>query len=131
MFARLILATASVLVCLVSAELLLRVFPRQEDLATVYQMARIPETMLMAKYDPTLGYRMEPNATLQYENPELRFTIATNKDGYRKLPGTTDAEPTVVFVGDSFVWGTGVEASETVAARFSEFAHLGSAVLPL
>lgn len=128
---RLILVGGSILVGLVFAELFLRVFPRQEDLATIYQMERIPETMLMAKYDPKVGFRMEPNAKLEYQNPELRFTIATDGQGYRKLTGTKEGDATVVFVGDSFVWGTGVEASETIAARFAELVHLASPVLPL
>jgi hypothetical protein len=128
---RLILVGGSFLVSLSLAELLLRVFPPQEDLATIYQMERIPETMLMAKYDPKVGFRMEPNTTLRYRSSELRFTIATDGQGYRKLTQTANGEPLVLFVGDSFVWGTGVEASETVAARFAELAHLASPVLPL
>ncbi len=94
-------------------------------------MERVSETMLMPQYDSKVGFRMEQNATLQYQNPELRFAIATDGRGYRKLAQTSDGEPSVLFVGDSFVWGTGVEAQETVAARFAELAHLTSPILPV
>jgi hypothetical protein len=128
---RLVLIGVGIFFALSLAELFLRIFPSQEDLARIYQMARVPETMLMAQYDSKVGFRMEQNATLQYENPELRFSIATDGRGYRKLAQTSDGEPSVLFVGDSFVWGTGVEAQETVAARFAELAHLASPVLPV
>src|ERR1044071_5197917 len=77
--------------------------------------------------DPELGVRLEPGATEAVAfggNPVTRVRI--NRDGFRgdelPPPGVDD----VLVVGDSQVFGLGVEQDETFSARLdAEPEHLG------
>ncbi|WP_096331005.1 hypothetical protein [Nannocystis exedens] len=72
--------------------------------------------------DPQLGVRLQPGASMGFKlgrNP--RTTIRVNASGYR---GTDWPEPPqareIVVVGDSQVFGLGVEDAETFSARLAE-----------
>ena len=72
--------------------------------------------------DPQLGLRLRPGASMQFKlggNP--RTTIHVNASGYR---GGDWPEPPqrreIVVVGDSQVFGLGVEDEETLASRLAE-----------
>ncbi|MGV3624846.1 MAG: hypothetical protein ACO1OB_28760 [Archangium sp.] len=73
--------------------------------------------------DADLGVKLEPNASLKLRvagtNPVT--TVRTNSLGFR---GNQWLDPTpgeVLVVGDSQVFGLGVEETETFSARLSEF----------
>ncbi|MCY1008894.1 hypothetical protein OV079_25715 [Nannocystis pusilla] len=72
--------------------------------------------------DPRLGVRLQPGASMRFKlggNP--RTTIHVNASGYR---GADWPEPPqrreIVVVGDSQVFGLGVEDGETLASRLAE-----------
>ena len=71
--------------------------------------------------DPDVGYRLHPSlhTTVRYppRNPRA-LSVVSNSDGFRSSRelGEPDARPRILVVGDSFVFGSGVEASE----RFTE-----------
>lgn len=71
--------------------------------------------------DPALGVRLEPDTQMQLrvaDNPVT--TVRINSRGYRapEWPAPTDGE--VLVVGDSQVFGLGVEGNETFSAKLSE-----------
>jgi len=71
--------------------------------------------------DPELGVRLEPGASMRFQlrqNPLT--TIHVNSRGYRggEWPATTDDE--VLVVGDSQVFGLGVEDNATFSAGLAE-----------
>lgn len=71
--------------------------------------------------DPDVGYRLHPSlhTTVRYppRNPRA-LSVVSNSDGFRspRELGEPDARPRILVIGDSFVFGSGVEASE----RFTE-----------
>jgi hypothetical protein len=72
--------------------------------------------------DATLGVRLQPNASMKLRiasgNPVT--TVATNSQGYRAPEWGPPAPGEVLVVGDSQVFGLGVEARETFTARLAE-----------
>lgn len=80
--------------------------------------------------DPVLGVRLVPGAEQRLAfggNPVTRVRI--NRDGLRgaNLPATVERRPEVIVVGDSQVFGLGVEERETFSARLG--ARLGAGTL--
>jgi lysophospholipase L1-like esterase len=79
--------------------------------------------------DPQLGVRLRPNASMQLQvagtNPVT--TAATNSRGFRTPEWPARGDNEVVVVGDSQVFGLGVEANETFSAKLS--AELKTTVL--
>lgn len=70
--------------------------------------------------DPTLGVRLAPNATTRIklgDNPAT--TIHTNARGLRGEAWAAPASGEVLVVGDSQVFGLGVEDGETFSAQLS------------
>jgi hypothetical protein len=67
------------------------------------------------RYDPELGWLPVANriATFEASKP---ITVRSNSLGLRDIEPDHSARPTVMFIGDSLVWGYDVEASE----RFTE-----------
>jgi len=75
----------------------------------------VSERSLSYAYDPELGWAPVPRSTSVVTN--ARTIHAThNSLGLRDEEFVPDARPTIMFLGDSFVWGLDVEAGE----RFSE-----------
>lgn len=77
--------------------------------------------------DRTSGFRQLPSATLHHENPtnaaihdNTGVMVHTNPDGLR-TPWTRETFRTqrerIVFIGDSFTFGLGVEDDESVPSR--------------
>jgi hypothetical protein len=108
---------ASVIVSLLAAEGLLRMSGRVRIPPTTIAPAR-PD--LYQEYKP-YGYRLWPSRTVTYlyprQNPRL-LTIRSNGDGFRgaRELGSLDSRPRVIVLGDSMVFGDGVEEEE----RFTE-----------
>ncbi len=71
--------------------------------------------------DPKLGVRLEPNASMKLRvanNPVT--TVDTNAGGFRAPDWGPPRQGEVLVVGDSQVFGLGVEASETFTSQLSE-----------
>ena len=71
--------------------------------------------------DPQLGVRLEPNASMKLhvaDNPIT--TVETNSLGYRSPEWPSAAAGEVLVVGDSQVFGLGVEANETFTTKLGE-----------
>ena len=64
------------------------------------------------RYDSRLGWVPVPRLRLEFGSA----TVANNSDGFRAPEFLVNEKPGIVFLGDSFVWGYRVEASE----RFTE-----------
>ncbi len=71
---------------------------------------------LYEPYEP-YGYRLHPSRTMQYEYPRHNprtLTVVSNPHGFRSQrdPLVPCSPPRIVFLGDSFVFGEGVEQAE-------------------
>jgi len=106
---RLVTLLVSVLIAAVLGEIGLRLFFRDK--------LSLPddERSLVYRYDETLGWF--PIANRQaYLLGSRAFGVTNNSEGFRAPERTLSNKPGIVFLGDSFVWGFDVEASE----RFTE-----------
>jgi hypothetical protein len=98
-----------VLVTLAGLEIVLRVADFRELRET------LTERSLAYDYDPELGWLPEPGSVSTIET--FRKThYRHNSLGLRDDEFKLDAKPTIMFLGDSFVWGLDSEAEE----RFSD-----------
>jgi hypothetical protein len=76
--------------------------------------------------DDVVGYRPKPDTVVKATatvGDELvyRRTYTIEPSGARRTPGSKDTAggPTYLFIGDSYVFGEGLEDEQTVAARFA------------
>lgn len=106
-------AAVSVLVALLLAEGALRV--------TGFSPGN-PLARLINHRDAWLGYRMVPGMRESIQGPGGLYTAETVSLGFPDGIGFRDdgIQPPVdsVFIGDSFVWGYGVELADTVSERY-------------
>jgi GDSL-like lipase/acylhydrolase family protein len=103
------LLVASVLVSLILSEAVLRVLGRGP-----LRVNPVPGAFW--RHDALLGWRNSPGADGVFDHPRFRINVHTNSNGlrdreyaYEKTPGTRR----ILVIGDSFVWGYGVEQPET------------------
>jgi lysophospholipase L1-like esterase len=85
-------------------------------------------------YDPEIGFIPTPNSsTTRTDSPTLSYHIYTDRRGARvSHPGDQSADKLdMLFIGDSFTWGHGVENEDTYAALVARRLHLASANLAL
>jgi hypothetical protein len=75
-----------------------------------------PGHTVVHRHDPELGWRPIPN-TLAAATGARPITIRHNSLGLRDLEHERTDRPTILFVGDSFVWGYDVEAEERFTDR--------------
>src|SRR4051812_33875107 len=73
------------------------------------------ERSLSYQYDAELGWLPVPGSRASVTNART-IQVQHNSLGLRDEEFTLDATPTIMFLGDSFVWGLDAEASE----RFTE-----------
>jgi hypothetical protein len=67
------------------------------------------------RFDSEVGWSPVPNNIATFS--ELRnYSVSNNSDGLRDIEHDSALKPTLLFVGDSLVWGYNVEADE----RFTE-----------
>lgn len=102
---RILFLLASLAASLILAELALRIFFR-EKLPVVES-----ERSLLYEYHPSLGWFPATNTTRQFTGSRT-ITVTHNSLGFRSPEPVTNSKPTVVILGDSFVWGFDVAASE-------------------
>lgn len=119
LFANLALSFGSVLFIIVLCEISLRALPRFERLTARYLQPNPPlcaRPDLYQRYDPH-GYRLWPSRTIRYYYPKdnpRQLELISNSDGFRSRRDfdSTDRRLRIVVVGDSFVFGEGVEETE-------------------
>ena len=69
----------------------------------------VSERSLSYRYDAELGWAPIPNASSVVTNART-IHAKNNSLGLRDEEFSLDARPTIVFLGDSFVWGLDAEA---------------------
>jgi hypothetical protein len=75
----------------------------------------VSERSLSYRYDPELGWAPVPGSISSATNART-VQVRHNSLGLRDEEFSLDAKPTILFLGDSFVWGLDAESGE----RFSE-----------
>jgi len=75
----------------------------------------VSERSLSYRYDAELGWAPAPGSSSIVANART-IHAQHNSLGLRDIEFSPDARPTIMFLGDSFVWGLDVEAGE----RFTE-----------
>lgn len=73
-----------------------------------------------SQHDPVLGFRTRANLAVSFSSPcptGFSTRVRTNSRGLRDDEASL-ADPAVLFLGDSFTFGWGVEDDETFEARF-------------
>jgi hypothetical protein len=80
----------------------------------------------MTKFDPEIGFVARPDSSSVPHEENTTYNVYTDHRGARvSAPGEQTARPLdVMFLGDSFTWGHGVEETET-------FPHLAAKQLKL
>jgi len=102
---------ASILLCtLLAVEVMLRAADLRE-LRDGYGVGY----SLVHRYDPALGWRPIPNTVATFKGSRT-IKVHHNSLGLRDVEHDGRTGPTVLFLGDSFVWGYDVEEDE----RFTE-----------
>ena len=114
-----LLLVSSLVFAFVLAEILMRgllphKYHREKYSRTFDAVQVIPG---VSHFDPELGYFTHPNLDLTFETQEFRTRIRTNSQGFRDDEESLD-NPEVLFVGDSFCFGWGVEQEETFENLF-------------
>lgn len=110
---KLLLIVASVAIALVFGEIVLRSTGRYQPLP--YPPPKSVR-LEFENYEP-YGYRLIPSRRTTYlyppHNPRS-LSLASNRDGFRSIHelDEPDARPRALFLGDSLVYGDGVEESE-------------------
>lgn len=80
--------------------------------------------------DAALGWRYRPLAQARHRSDDFDVGIAINAQGFRDQPfGPRSARPRIVALGDSLIFGWGVEAEQAFTSRLEE--RLGVEVLNL
>jgi hypothetical protein len=70
-------------------------------------------------YDPVLGYRLSPKLDVAFDNVEFKSAVRTNAVGFRDDDRSL-AAPDVLFLGDSYVFGWGVDEVEGVEKQYEK-----------
>ena len=110
---RLALVGFSITLGLVAGEALFRLFPQflPEEAQLRLHWAATQETE-RGTSDPGIGHRSAPGSTVQVRAGEASFTYSTDLHGFRNtMPWPAQAD--IVGVGDSFVFGFGVNDDQT------------------
>jgi hypothetical protein len=105
---KLAVVPGSILVALLFVEVVLRVMYGSGS-------ARQADERLAYQHDPELGWFPIPNSSKRITGSRT-ITAVHNSKGFREAEHPKDHKPVMLFLGDSFVWGYDVEASE----RFTE-----------
>jgi hypothetical protein len=76
------------------------------------------DTSLVWQYDPELGWSQKPDTSTTIKYPQFEISVQTNSIGLRdkEYPFERTDKKRILFLGDSYTWGFGVEYEE----RFTE-----------
>jgi hypothetical protein len=69
--------------------------------------------------DPRLGFAHAASSSGTHETPEFRVRYTIDEEGCRAIPGARRQRRGVLFLGDSFTFGHGVEDHQTFSAVLS------------
>jgi lysophospholipase L1-like esterase len=105
-----LLQLVAILITLAAIELILRT----ADLRYLRDGHR-PGHSAVHRYDAELGWFPAPNSSVLFTGSRT-ITARHNSLGLRDIEHDDASKPTIMFVGDSFVWGYDVEADD----RFTE-----------
>lgn len=94
----LLLTLASVLFALLLAEFIIRLFAPVRNVGPSF-----------SEYDPVYGKRLKKSFTCERITPEFRFRFTTNSLGFRGPEPTRFPARGILFLGDSFTEGYGVD----------------------
>jgi hypothetical protein len=106
----LLVATGSL--CVVSGEIGLRLFLPEALLPDWKHKEKAASESVGFQHDRKLGWSPVPHAEKTLRTGHRTITISNNSDGLRDIEPIRDGRPRILFLGDSFVWGTGLEARE-------------------
>jgi hypothetical protein len=91
----------------------------------------VSERSLSYLYDAELGWAPAPNSSSVVAGART-IHVQHNSLGLRDIEFTLDAQPTILFLGDSFVWGLDAEADERftdlLRSRFSGYKILAAGI---
>lgn len=104
-----VVALAVMIATLAALEIVLRIADFRE------LREGVNERSLSYRHDAELGWFPAPNSSSIVTNART-FHVQHNSLGLRDIEFIPDARPTIMFLGDSFVWGLDAEADE----RFSD-----------
>jgi len=79
----------------------------------------LDERNLLFHHDPRLGWFPVPNSRVRFKGSR-GVLVANNSRGFRAPEQYSDSRPGIAFLGDSFVWGYDVEASERLTEKLQE-----------
>ena len=68
----------------------------------------------LSTYDPLLGWKGVPSASVRFTTNNSSTRLALNSEGFRDIEHGTSigSKPAIIFLGDSFAWGYEVEFDE-------------------
>jgi hypothetical protein len=84
----------------------------------------VPEFASWAPLEPVLGFRLRPGNTVHAtatlgEKTVYSATYTVGSDGWRMTPDAPRGAATYIFMGDSCVFGQGLDDDQTLAAQFA------------
>jgi hypothetical protein len=103
--ANLLVATVATVLTLAALELFVRAFVAVRNVGPAFTV-----------YDPIYGKRLKANLHTTRIAPEFRVQVNTNSLGMRDPEPTRPLTAGIVFIGDSFTEGYGVEDNQTFPA---------------
>jgi GDSL-like Lipase/Acylhydrolase. len=109
---RIALLLVTLMLCVAASEIGLRLFLPLELLPDWKHKDAAGSESLGFQHDRMLGWSPVPHAEKSLRTGHRTITISNNSDGLRDVEPILDGRPRIVFLGDSFVWGTGLEAQE-------------------
>lgn len=75
---------------------------------------------MFSVYDPVEGKRLKPGFSAVRSSPEFRMEFSTNSDGFRGPELVDDRRRRLLFLGDSFTMGYGVDDGEEYPAVLAQ-----------
>jgi hypothetical protein len=107
----------------------LKILLRVVDLRILREGAS--ERSLTYRYDADLSWAPIPDSSSIVTNART-IHVQHNRLGFRDIEFQRDARPTMLFIGDSFVWGVDAEADERftdlLRSRISNFGIVNAGV---
>lgn len=79
----------------------------------------LDERNLLFHHDPGLGWFPVPNSRIRFKGSRV-VLVSNNSQGFRAAEHFISSRPGIAFLGDSFVWGYDVEASERFTEKLQE-----------
>ncbi|HEY6131684.1 MAG TPA: SGNH/GDSL hydrolase family protein, partial [Halioglobus sp.] len=114
---RFILILTSSLVALMIAEFVYRLFFVGQH---QYSVAPTGNQYEFYQFDSTLGWANTPGATGIYQRGEFSYRVSINEHGMRQNkvnPGKTPSTFRIAVLGDSFVWGIGINDEQRLTEQ--------------